>query len=65
MQKKNQTDSPKGQHNNIPLRYRKLKNLERQIRQLARQVDRCWTLLNQSSSYIAPPMELVIKVSKM
>ncbi len=56
MNKENQTD-------------RKLKNLKQQIRQVARQVARCWALLQKSPSYVEPPMELdirdMISVSKM
>ena len=62
MQKKNQT-------------YRKLKNLEqqieRQIRQVARQIGRCWDLLQKRPNYVEPllPWDLdirdMIKVSKM
>ena len=60
MQKKNPTN-------------RNLKNLEqqiriqRQIRQVARQIGRCWALLQKSPSYVEPPLpgELDIRVSKM
>ncbi len=58
MNKKNPTD-------------RKLKNLERQIRQVARQIGRCWTLLQKRPNYVEPPVPWgldirdMIKVSKM
>ena len=48
MREKNQTD-------------RKLKNLERQIRRVARQIGRCWTLLQKFPNYIEPRLELDIR----
>jgi len=47
---------------------KKLKNLEQRIRRVARQIGRCWTLLQKSPDYLVPPRELDIrniKVSKM
>ena len=48
---------------------RRIKRLRKQIRQVARQIGRCWDLLQKRPNYVEPPMELdirnMIRVSKM